>query len=67
VPTLVLAGDRDPGFADMRATADRIRGARLAVLPGCGHLDTFTRSDLTLPLALRFLTETLTEPLTSSP
>jgi pimeloyl-ACP methyl ester carboxylesterase len=51
----------------MRVTADRIPGARLAVLPGCGHLDTFTRSDLALPLALRFLTETLTEPLTSSP
>jgi pimeloyl-ACP methyl ester carboxylesterase len=66
VPTLVLAGERDPGFADMRATAERIPGARFAPLPGCDHLDTFTRSDLALPLALSFLTETLTEPLTSS-
>jgi pimeloyl-ACP methyl ester carboxylesterase len=61
VPTLVLAGDQDPGLGDLRATADRIPGARLAELPGCGHLDTFTRSDLTLPLVLPFLTETLIE------
>jgi pimeloyl-ACP methyl ester carboxylesterase len=58
VPTLVL---QDPGLVDLRATADRIPGARLAELPGCGHLDTFTRSDLTLPLVLPFLTETLIE------
>lgn len=59
VPTLALAGDRDPGLADMRATAAGIPGARLAILPGCGHLETFTRSDLTLPVALPFLTTTL--------
>jgi pimeloyl-ACP methyl ester carboxylesterase len=61
VPTLVLAGDQDPGLADLRATADSIPGARLTVLPGCGHLGTFTRSDLTLPVVLPFLTETLVE------
>jgi pimeloyl-ACP methyl ester carboxylesterase len=61
VPTLVLAGDRDPGLADLHATADRIAGARFAVLPGCDHLETFTRSDLALPVVLPFLTETLTE------
>ncbi|HEY3258721.1 MAG TPA: hypothetical protein VGJ95_00390 [Pseudonocardiaceae bacterium] len=60
-PTLVLAGDRDPGFADIRATADGVPGARFAVLPGCGHLETFTRSDLALPAVLPFLTETLIE------
>jgi pimeloyl-ACP methyl ester carboxylesterase len=61
VPTLMLAGDQDPGLADLRATADRIPGARSTVLPDCGHLDTFTRSDLTLPVVLPFLTETLVE------
>ena len=61
VPTLVLSGDQDPGLVDLRATAGRIPGARLAELPGCGHLETFTRSDLTLPLVLPFLTETLIE------
>jgi pimeloyl-ACP methyl ester carboxylesterase len=60
-PTLVLAGDRDPGLADLRATAVRIPNARLVVLPGCGHLETFTRSDLTLPVALPFLAETVIE------
>jgi pimeloyl-ACP methyl ester carboxylesterase len=59
VPTLVLAGDRDPGLADLRSTAAGIPHARLAVLPGCGHLETFTRSDLTLPVVLPFLTQTL--------
>jgi pimeloyl-ACP methyl ester carboxylesterase len=61
VPTLALAGDRDPGLADLRATAAGIPHARLAVLPGCGHLETFTRSDLALPVVLPFLTETLVE------
>jgi len=61
VPTLVLAGDRDPGLADLRATATGIPNARLAVLPGCGHLETFIRSDLALPVVLPFLTETLIE------
>ena len=63
VPTLVLTGDQDPGLVALRATAERIPGARLAELPGCGHLDTFTRSDLTLPLVLPFLSETLIETL----
>jgi hypothetical protein len=41
VPTPVLAGDHDPGLTDLRATADKILGARLALLAGCrasGHL-----------------------------
>jgi pimeloyl-ACP methyl ester carboxylesterase len=59
-----LAGDQDPGLVDLRATAERIPGARLAELPGCGHLDIFTRSDLTLPLVLPFWTET---PIETSP
>jgi pimeloyl-ACP methyl ester carboxylesterase len=61
VPTLILAGERDPGLSDLRATARQIPGARLAVLPGCGHLETFIRSDLALPVVLPFLAETLTE------
>jgi pimeloyl-ACP methyl ester carboxylesterase len=61
VPTLVLAGERDPGLGDLRATATQIPGARLAVLPGCGHLETFIRGDLALPVVLPFLTEVLTE------
>jgi pimeloyl-ACP methyl ester carboxylesterase len=61
VPTLVLAGDRDPGLADLRATAAGIPNARFASLPGCGHLETFTRSDLALPVVRPFLAETLTE------
>lgn len=35
--------------------------ARVVVLPGQGHLETFTRGDLTLLVVLSFLTEALTE------
>ncbi len=39
-PTLVIAGDLDPGTppAMSRAIADRVPGARLAVIPGASHL-----------------------------
>jgi pimeloyl-ACP methyl ester carboxylesterase len=54
-PVLLLAGDQDPRLNLIRRTADRLRGGQLAVLPGCGHFDTFTRTDLTIPLAREFL------------
>ena len=54
-PVLLLAGDRDPRLNLIRLTAARLRGAQLAVLPGCGHFDAFTRTDLTIPLAREFL------------
>lgn len=54
-PVLLLAGDRDPRLSLIRITAGRLRHAEIAVLPGCGHFDTFTRTDLTIPLALEFL------------
>ena len=38
VPTLLLAGERDAKFAAIaRSMAGRIPGARLRLLPGCGH------------------------------
>ena len=39
-PTLVIAGDLDPGTppAMSKAIADRVPGARLAVIPGASHL-----------------------------
>jgi pimeloyl-ACP methyl ester carboxylesterase len=50
-----LAGDRDPRLDLIRATGDRLSRAEVVVLPGCGHFDTFTRTDLTVPLAREFL------------
>ncbi|WP_131737404.1 alpha/beta fold hydrolase [Actinomadura roseirufa] len=55
VPLLLLAGANDPRLPAIRRTAARVPGAVLAELPGCGHLDTFLRTDLTLPLARPFL------------
>jgi pimeloyl-ACP methyl ester carboxylesterase len=42
VPTLVLCGREDPvtSLADHQDIAARIAGARLAVVPDCGHLST---------------------------
>ena len=54
-PVLLLAGDRDPRLSLIRITGSRMSRAEVAVLPGCGHSDTFTRTDLTMPLAREFL------------
>jgi pimeloyl-ACP methyl ester carboxylesterase len=55
VPVLLLGGELDPRLGLIRATGDRLSRAEVAVLPGCGHFDTFTRTDLTVPLVLEFL------------
>lgn len=57
VPVLLLAGDKDPRLLSIRRTAAEIPGATLVELPGCGHLDAFVRTDLTLPNARHFLAE----------
>jgi pimeloyl-ACP methyl ester carboxylesterase len=52
-PTLVLCGSEDcltpldcgPGGAGMRAIAERIPGARLHVLEGCGHGNLIERTE----------------------
>lgn len=54
-PVLLLAGERDPRLDLIRITGDRLSRAEVAVLPGCRHFDTFTRTDLTVPLARKFL------------
>lgn len=47
VPTLVLVGDRDPLTPPDRARemADAIPGARLVVVPDCGHASTLEQPD----------------------
>jgi pimeloyl-ACP methyl ester carboxylesterase len=57
VPALLLAGDQDPRLPAIERTATQIPSATLVRLPGCGHLDTFARTDLTLPVVLPFLSE----------
>jgi pimeloyl-ACP methyl ester carboxylesterase len=46
-PTLVLVGDSDEGTTPemAREMADGIRGARLVIVPECGHLSTMERPD----------------------
>ncbi|CND58958.1 Uncharacterised protein [Mycobacterium tuberculosis] len=57
MPLLLLAGDRDPRLPSIRRTAAEIPAAAVAELPGCGHLDAFLRTDLTLPGVRQFLAE----------
>jgi pimeloyl-ACP methyl ester carboxylesterase len=52
---LLLVGEHDPRLRLIRITGDRLRQAEVAVLPGCGHFDTFARADLTVPLVREFL------------
>ena len=54
-PALLLVGEHDPRLHLIRITGDRLRQAEVAVLPGCGHFDTFARADLTVPLVREFL------------
>ena len=49
VPSLVVGGDLDTlaTSAEMRALADRIKGARTAIIPGAAHLPPMERPDRT--------------------
>ena len=44
-PTLVMAGELDPAMAAIRATHERIPGARLVLVPGAGHLSNIDAPD----------------------
>jgi proline iminopeptidase len=56
-PTLIVMGDDDP--PDVREGSwllhERIPGAQLFVVPGCGHWPAIERPDLFFPAVLRFL------------
>jgi pimeloyl-ACP methyl ester carboxylesterase len=58
--TLIVIGDNDP--PDLREGSlllhERIPGAQLLVVPGCGHWPMIERPDLFFPAVLRFLETT---------
>ncbi len=54
-PCLLYVGEKDFRFASAQATAQQIPNAKFEVLPGLDHAGGFIRSDLVLPLVLRFL------------
>ena len=51
----IASRDHDPRLPAIQRTAARVPAATLAELPGCRHLETFLRIDLTLPVVLPFL------------
>jgi Predicted hydrolases or acyltransferases (alpha/beta hydrolase superfamily) len=59
VPTLVIAGEEDrvypPSLA--RRMAERIRGAQLVVLEGCGHLSNLEQPERFNEALLAFLSK----------
>lgn len=59
VPTLVLVGEHDLAtpVADSQEIADGIKGSRLVVLPGCGHLSTLEAPEAVNTALLAWLEE----------
>jgi pimeloyl-ACP methyl ester carboxylesterase len=55
-PVLVINGDRDFVTVEHAGLIGRlIPGSRIAILPGCTHMDTTRRPDLVLPMLAAFL------------
>lgn len=55
VPLLMLTGEKEDPDRATETTVDHVPCARMARLPGVGHLGAFYRSDLALEFALPFL------------
>jgi len=60
IPTLVACGAQDPvtPVADHVAMAERIAGARLELIPDCGHLSTLEQPDLVTGVLAEWLAAT---------
>ncbi len=56
---LFYCGDRDVRLAQVQNAAKLATNARLAVISGCNHVTTFTRSKRTLPVLKKFFLENL--------
>ena len=54
-PCLIYAGDNDPIHSKAKYCAEIMPFADFVSLPGLNHGTGFTRSDLVLPLVMKFL------------
>jgi pimeloyl-ACP methyl ester carboxylesterase len=59
MPCFIYAGGADKDLTQARNSATRIAEARFTVFPDLTHGETFDRSDLVLPHAVRFLEHAL--------
>jgi pimeloyl-ACP methyl ester carboxylesterase len=55
MPCLLYVGETDPRLSPMRECMTQLADATFFSLPGCGHVDALTRSDLVLPHVKAFL------------
>ena len=62
VSSLLIAGEADPYYPGIKRAAAKMADATLVSLPGLGHVEVFTRGDLTLPHVTQFLS-TVTQEL----
>ena len=54
---LLFAGDADPIYEAVKASAAKMANATFFALTGLQHYEAFVRSDLVLPHVMRFLTK----------
>ena len=59
VPLLMLVGAREADEGETEKSVAEIPNALMVRIPGVGHLESFSRSDLTVPHAVAFLGEHL--------
>ncbi len=58
-PVLIIQGEKEDKTDSTQAFVAGLRQGRVVTLPGQGHLSSFYRSDLAIPIALPFLQEYL--------
>ena len=57
IPRMLIAGELDPGFADIAELAASPPGTRFVALPGLNHYESFRREDVAAPHLVSFLDE----------
>ena len=55
MPRMLIAGELDPGFADIAQLAASIPEVRFVGLPGLNHYESFRCADVALPHLISFL------------
>jgi pimeloyl-ACP methyl ester carboxylesterase len=60
IPRMLIAGELDPGFADIAELAASLPEARFVALPGLNHYESFRCADVAVPHLISFLDDITT-------